>query len=268
MTRATLRARMRLITWSLAVVLIVAMLAKVGEIGLIKVPAVDTKEIGKAVYDFLKDMAVVIVTIAAAYLAAILQRRSNFIESLEAQWREIVQTKSRLFAYCERPSPGTEDYVTAFCCISETIDTMRIVYCNVGETNEKIGLYPYTPLHDMRRALQTLDPSKKQHFTESERKLVRDAILQSFYALRETFLEELDLEEPARPLLVAAAQRVKRAGAPPRALSAQSEQLAEQGQLPRARPDVDQLLKQQWDREHQGANPGNGGNVQNQMSGN
>ncbi len=37
---------------------------------------------------------------------------------------------------------------------------MRSVYQNVGETNDLIGLYPYAPLHDMRRALQTLDPRK------------------------------------------------------------------------------------------------------------
>jgi len=34
------------------------------------------------------------------------------------------------------------------------------------------------------------------------RALVRDAILQSFYALRETFLEELALEEPNHSLLI------------------------------------------------------------------
>ena len=43
---------------------------------------------------------------------------------------------------------------------SETIDNMRSVYQNVGETGDLIGLYPYAPLHDMRRALQTLDPRK------------------------------------------------------------------------------------------------------------
>jgi hypothetical protein len=177
----------------------VALAGKLAEAGILELPLGGSREIGEAVYEFLKDMAVVIVTIAAAYLAAILQRRSTFIESLEEEWRGIVRTKSELFAYCERPNPSYDDYVSAFCRISETIDSMRIVYCNVGETETKIGLYPYVPLHDMRRAFQTLDPSKRQDIPESDRKLVRDAVLQGFYALRETFLEELDLEEPARP---------------------------------------------------------------------
>jgi len=75
---------------------------------------------------------------------------------------------------------------------------MRSVYQNVGETGDLIGLYPYAPLHDMRRALQTpiraRTPIRRQ-----KRATCARAILQSFYALRETFLEELDLEEPDHP---------------------------------------------------------------------
>jgi hypothetical protein len=40
----------------------------------------------------------------------------------------------------------------------------------------------------MRRALQTLDSRKDGSPDTETRNLVRDAILQSFYALRETFL--------------------------------------------------------------------------------
>jgi hypothetical protein len=40
----------------------------------------------------------------------------------------------------------------------------------------------------MRRALQTLDPRKNPAPDAEARALVRDAMLQSFYALRETFL--------------------------------------------------------------------------------
>ena len=89
---------------------------------------------------------------------------------------------------------------------------MRSVYRNVGETNGLIGLYPYAPLHDMRRALQTLDPRKTPSPDADARNLVRDAILQSFYALRETFLEELDLEEPDHPLLISSGRRAKKSG--------------------------------------------------------
>ncbi len=42
---------------------------------------------------------------------------------------------------------------------------------------------------------------------------MREAILQSFYALRETMLEELDLDEPAHPLLISGGRRLKVSGA-------------------------------------------------------
>ena len=251
MTRATLRRRLRHTTFWLLVVLAVAFCAKLVEVGVLRLPIAGSEAVGEAVYDFLKDMAVVIVTIAAAWLAAVLQRRSKFIESLEEEWRGIVRTKSELFAYCEHQNPTYEDYLQAFCRISETIDSMRIVYRNVGETDELIGLYPYVPLHDMRRALQTLDPSKRQApVSEAERKRVHDAILQEFYALRETFLEELDLEEPMRPQMVAASARTKTPGATSQARAAQARQKHAQSALPRPRPDVDDLLVQEWQREH------------------
>lgn len=164
------------------------------------------------IYDVLRDMSLLIATAGVAYVTNVFQKRSKFVESLEEEWRGIVKTKSALYAFCEKPYPSTDDYLAAFCRISETIDNMRIVYRNVGENDELIGLYPYAPLHDMRRALQSIDPRKRTNIPADERKLARDAVLQSFYALREVFLEELDLEEPSHSLLISGAKRLKRSG--------------------------------------------------------
>jgi len=136
----------------------------------------------------------------------------------------MVRTKSALYTYCTKPYVSTDDYLAAFCRISETIDNMRIVYRNAGETDSLIGLYPFAPLHDMRRALQTLDPRKRPDIPPEERKLALDAILQSFYALREVFLDELDLEEPDRPMLAAASRRLKVPGATHKARKLQERQ--------------------------------------------
>ena len=135
---------------------------------------------------------------------------------------------------------------------------MRIVYCNVGETDDLIGLYPYAPLHDMRRALQTLDPRKNKAITPEYRKLVRDAILQSFYALRENFLEELDLEEPGHPLLISGGRRLKVSGSGRSAKRAQDVQRQRQNEKDKAeegtrREDIDGLLAELYHREQSGA---------------
>ncbi len=50
------------------------------------------------------------------------------------------------------------------------------------------------PLHDMRRVLQTSIRAVSRAQRRGK-KAGRDAILQAFYALRESFLEELDLDQ-------------------------------------------------------------------------
>lgn len=202
-----------------------------------------------ATYEYLKDMSLLIATGGVAYLTNVYQKRSSFIDSLREEWRDIIQTKSALITFCELPKPTSEAYLAAFCRLSETIDNMRIVYRNVGETAALVGLYPYAPLHDMRRALQTLDPSRNALATATDRKLVRSAILQSFYALRETFLEELDLEEPQTPLLISQGRRLKVSGSTPRAQNQQDRERTIHDRQPSRRPDVDALLKQLYDQE-------------------
>jgi hypothetical protein len=188
-------------------------------------------------------MSLVLVTVVAAYLANVFQKRSKFIERLEEEWRGIVRTKSALYSFCEKPNATADDYLNAFCRISETIDNMRVVYTNVGETGTLIGLYPFAPLHDMRRALQSIDPRKRSDVPMTERKLVRDAILQSFYALRENFLEELDISEPDSPIVAAGARRRKQPGATKRAQGSQTTQLDVYARHPAPRrPEVDELL--------------------------
>jgi hypothetical protein len=195
-------------------------------------------------YEFMRDMSLLIATGGVAYISNIFQKRSNFVESLEEEWRNIVRTKSVLLNYCEKPYLSTDDYLAAYSRISETIDTMRIVYRNAGETRQLVGLYPFAPLHDMRRVLQTLDPRTGADITAEQKKLVHDAILQAFFALRETFLEELDLEEPNFPLLISGAHRLKMPGAAVSALVLQDHQRRLLDSNPAPRPDIDALLSE------------------------
>lgn len=243
MTRFKLNKTLWRSYFILGLVLMIAFVARLSE----HIPGLagsGLEQVLKDVYDYLKDMALVLVTVIAAYLANVFQKRSKFVESLEQEWRGIVATKTALLGYLKRPHPSMDDYINAYSRISETIDNMRIVYRNAGETNKLIGLYPYAPLHDMRRVLHWLDPRKKPNTTAAERGLARDAIEQSFYALRENFLEELDLEEPRHPLLISGGRRLKRSGATRSAKGEQERQRKKQDREPQPRPDVDTLLAQ------------------------
>ena len=251
MTRASLNRTLRRAYIVLGLVLAISIAAKLAD----RIPGIagtGLARIAGDVYEYLKDMSLVLVTVVAAYLANVFQKRSKFLASLEEEWRGIVRTKSALYTFCEKPNASADDYLAAFCRISETIDNMRIVYANVGETSTLIGLYPFAPLHDMRRALQSIDPRKRPDVAPEERKLVRDAILQSFYALRENFLEELDLEQPDTPLAVSAARRLKRPGVAPSGRNLEARQLKayETDPAPR-RAEIDALLGRLHAQEQQ-----------------
>ncbi len=253
MTRATLKRTLRRIYAVLIIVLGISFLAKIAD----HVPGLagsGVERLLKDAYEFLRDMSLLIATGGVAYIANVYQKRQSFIDALKAEWRDIIAAKSALFSFTQLERPTLEQYLAAFCKLSETIDNMRSVYQNVGETGSLIGLYPYAPLHDMRRALQTLDPRKAPNADTETRNLARDAILQSFYALRETFLEELDLEEPNHPLLISG-RRIKTGGATRAGRRAQERQQARQNPVPSPDPRIDELLAELYAKEQTTAKP-------------
>ena len=247
MTRNSVNRTLSRLYWLLFLVLLLLLAAKFAD----DLPGLPPQVVSAAnnVYEFMRDMSLLIATGGVAYLSNIFQKRSKFVESLEEEWRNIVRTKSALMTYCEKPYLGTDEYLAAYSRISETIDTMRIVYRNVGETNGLVGLYPYAPLHDMRRALQTLDPRVNPEPTQEQKTLVKDAVSQAFFGLREVFLEELDLEEPQHTLLISGARRTKSPGAAVAAMIQQDQQRRRLNRDPAPRPDIDAMLAELRARE-------------------
>jgi hypothetical protein len=249
-----LQRTLRRIYALLVVVLAVSFLAKIAH----HVPLLADTTLGRLIvdaYELLRDMSLLIATGGVAYIANVYQKRQSFIDALKEEWRDIIAAKSALFTYTQLERPTAEQYLATFCTLSETIDNMRSVYRNVGETDALIGLYPYAPLHDMRRALQTLDPRKSPAPDADMRGLARDAILQSFYALRETFLEELDLEEPDHPLLISGGRRIKVSGATGGARMAQDDQQTRRSRAPSPEPRIDALLAELYAKENTTAKP-------------
>jgi hypothetical protein len=184
-------------------------------------------------YEFIRDTSLLIVTIIAAYMAHVYQRRSTFLQNLREQWHDIVRAKAELIYYCHLEKPTLDDYLSAARELSECIDTMRIVYSNVGETEQLVGLYPYTPLHHMRITLETLDPRKGTP-TPEQRYAARGEIWDAFNAVREHFLDEFDIEEPTRPVLIHRMKRKKRDGATNEAIKLKDRQLELNGEKMRS----------------------------------
>jgi hypothetical protein len=256
MTRSTLKRTLRGVYVLIGLVLAISLFAKIAD----HIPGLagtGFEAALKDVYEYLRDMSLLIATGGVAYITNVFQKRHSFVEALKEEWRDIIATKSSLFAYTQIEQPTTEQYIATFCNLSETIDNMRSVYQNVGETGDMIGLYPFAPLHDMRRALQTLDPRKSinAQVDAEQRNLARDCILQSFYALRETFLEELDLEEPDRPLLISGGRRAKVSGSTSWARRMQERQRKVQDRTPTPDARIDEMLAKLYDKEMRTAKP-------------
>jgi hypothetical protein len=131
MMRSSLDKTLRRAYWLLGIILFISFAAKFAG----RIPGIEETPFARFAadtYEFLKDMSLVLVTVVAAYLANVFQKRSKFLERLEEEWRGIVRTKSALYPFCEKQNASTDDYLVAFCRISETIDNMRVVYANVG----------------------------------------------------------------------------------------------------------------------------------------
>ena len=249
MTRSTLKRTLRRVYVLLILVLGISFIAKIAD-HIPLLAGTGLEKLLKDAYEYLRDMSLLIATGGVAYIANVFQKRSSFVDALKEEWRDIIATKSSLFAHTQLERPTLDQYLETFCRLSETIDNMRSVYRNVGETGDLVGLYPFAPLHDMRRALQTLDPRKNPSPDTETRNLVRDAILQSFYALRETFLEELDQEAPDHPLLIAGGRRMKQSGSTGAARRYQDRQRTRQNREPAPDPRIDELLVQLADKEN------------------
>ncbi len=253
MTRRTLKSKL---TYTFVVIGLVLALAAVARFSY---PLAENGSLSaiawQATYDYLKDMSLLIATAGVAYLTNVFQQRSSFIESLKEEWRDVLHAKSALLEFTHLDQPTSQQYVATFNVLSETIDNMRTVYRNVGETRELVGTYPFEPLHDMRRVLQTLNPIKNAPVSEADRKQVRDAILKSFYALRESFLEELDLEEPSSPVLTPGARRVRKPGTTRYAATWQARQNKRQSKTQQNDSSIDAMHKELFDKEQSTPKP-------------
>jgi hypothetical protein len=185
MTLKRLRLRVALVAASLGLLLVVGVVLRLTE--------------QKTEYQLIKDLSPLVIAILAAYLASRFQERAVFVQSLRSLWSQLVEAKSEAVDYTRDPDPSRERYERAFSQLSRAIDEMRSVYKNVGETDRYTGLYPYEPLHDMRRALEAL--GRGAHDPNS-RTTARNEISAAWNAFRPSFLSEFAPPEPTKPIIM------------------------------------------------------------------
>src|SRR5262245_46776305 len=118
MTRTTLKRTLRRIYALLLVVLGICVFAKATDhVSLLA--CTGAEKLLKDAYELLRDMSLLIATGGVAYVANVYQKRSTFIEALKEEWRDIIAAKSALFSYTQLERPSLEQYLVAFCKLSE-----------------------------------------------------------------------------------------------------------------------------------------------------
>jgi hypothetical protein len=148
--------------------------------------------------DVLKDFASIFLAIAAAYLTYCFQRRQAFLVSLRDLWHKCIEAKAELIEYTHDPKPDRAKFGKAHRALSTSMDLMRAAYCNVGETKTSIGLYPFEPLHDMRKALDSLG---FENVTVDSQRQARQEIMNAWNAFRWKFLREFSTPSPTHHIV-------------------------------------------------------------------
>ncbi|WP_339161814.1 hypothetical protein [Methylobacterium bullatum] len=150
------------------------------------------------VYGYLKDFSPLLLAVGAAYLAYSFQRRMAFLTSLRELWKDITQTKNTLINFTYKSKPTEKEYEEAQQKLYNTIDLVRAVYKNIGETDKEIGFYPFEPLHDMRRSFDLCDPALS---SIDRRRQARGELVTAWHSLKSAFLQEFPRASPIAPMV-------------------------------------------------------------------
>ncbi len=200
MTRNDLRQRLLLV--------MTALLVMIGALAYTKFAA------WTQYYDLLKDVIPLLVALLAAYFAQVLQQRAIFVASLRSLWAPLIEAKTMLLRYASDPDPTWDKYQDAYDSLSRAIDDVRSVYRNYGESKEYKGLYPYEPMHDMRKALRELG---FENVDLERQRVARNRIQQAWDVLRPRFLAELGAPIPIDAITDYNAQDTRKPGIDPKA---------------------------------------------------
>jgi hypothetical protein len=157
---------------------------------------------------FIGSNATLFALIFAAYLAYVFQQRGKFVDELRSWWNGIVEAKSDFFIYCDKSSPSEEDYLKGFYKLSISMDTLRLIYCNVDRDDQNPkGYYPFEQVRDIIDVVRSVESSRKP--SAEDRLKAKQAINLIFQSLRHAIQAEANASVPDEPTLYRSEYRTK-----------------------------------------------------------
>ena len=133
------------------------------------------------------------VAIPAAYLGDCFQRRSAYTSALREMWANLIESVNQARQYTFNNEPNQKFYGDVLKSLSKSIDEVRGVYRNIGESGKKIGIYPYESLKEIPKIISQLG------FTEYDKlkaDKARCSIDFHWALLKSSFLFEFDRPVP------------------------------------------------------------------------
>jgi len=148
-------------------------------------------------YKTLRDLIPLIIAIPAAWLAYSFQRRQSYLKNVRDLYSHMVRATQDAIQYTHLEKPSQEQFGNVQKSLSSTIEEIRAVFLNLGQTEERVGLYPFEGIKTIVGTLNGLGFG--DDLTAENRKAARDSIIEEWKELRKHFLSECARGIPINP---------------------------------------------------------------------
>lgn len=145
------------------------------------------------IFQTFRDFILLLVAIPAALLADYFQKRNNFEDALRVLWSNILNSVNEARQFTYRNSATEDEYRRILVSLSKSIDEMRGVYKNLGESKASLGYYPFESLKIIYELFFSLGFGELDKEKTGE---VRKQIEYYWKNFKESFLWEFDRPEP------------------------------------------------------------------------
>jgi len=178
--------------WFIAAIIYFALLIIFG----ITLSALDQSD-KRILFSTFKDLTPLLISIPAAWLGYCVQRRSAYLQQLRSLWSKLIDAVQSSIQHTHIKQPSQAEHSDILVKLSSAIDEVRSLFCNLGETDKDVGLYPFEPLKDIYGLIEKLSYGKD--FSSDKGNEVRKKVFALWKDVRQEFLKEFDREEPTFP---------------------------------------------------------------------
>lgn len=148
-------------------------------------------------YNTLRDLIPLIIAIPAAWLAYSFQRRQSYLKDIRELYSHMVGATQDAIQYTHLEHPYQSDFGRVQKLLSTTIEEVRAVFINLGQTEEHVGLFPFEGIKAIIEALNELGFG--DHITPEARRTARCKIICEWKKVRKHFLSECARGIPVNP---------------------------------------------------------------------